>query len=60
MPIFASKVSLMYRTTKTMVMIAFLMGIIADAAAQINVSTYKNEIVEWHKKRLESLKSATG
>jgi len=41
-------------------MIAFLMGIIADAAAQINVSTYKNEIVEWHKKRLESLKSATG
>ena len=60
MPIFAPKVSLMYRTTKTMVMIAFLMGIIADAAAQINVSTYKNEIVEWHKKRLESLKSATG
>ncbi len=41
-------------------MIAFLMGIIADAAAQINGSTYKKEIVEWHKKRMESLKSATG
>ena len=41
-------------------MIAFLMGIIADAAAQINGSSYKNEIVEWHKKRMESLKSATG
>jgi len=50
----------MYRTTKTLVMIAFLMGIIADAAAQINGSSYKNEIVEWHKKRMESLKSATG
>ena len=41
-------------------MIAFLMGIISDAAAQINGSTYKNEIAEWDKKRLESLKSATG
>jgi uncharacterized protein (DUF1684 family) len=43
-----------------MVMIAFLMGIIGDAAAQIKSNTYKNEIVEWDKKRLESLKSATG
>jgi uncharacterized protein (DUF1684 family) len=43
-----------------MVMIAFLMGIIGDAAAQIKSSTYKNEIVEWDKKRMESLKSATG
>jgi len=50
----------MYRVTKTMVMIAFLMGIVGDAAAQIKSSTYKNEIVEWDKKRLESLKSATG
>ena len=50
----------MYRTTKTMVMIAFLMGIIGDAAAQITSNTYKKEIVEWDKKRLESLKSATG
>ena len=41
-------------------MIAFLMGIIADASAQINGSTYKKEIVEWDKKRLKSLKSATG
>ena len=43
-----------------MVMIAFLMGIIANAAAQINGSTYKKEIAEWDNKRLESLKSATG
>jgi len=43
-----------------MVMIAFLMGIIADAAAQINGNSYKSEILEWDKKRLESLKSATG
>lgn len=41
-------------------MIAFLMGIISDATAQINGSTYKNEIQEWDKKRMESLKSATG
>lgn len=51
---------MIYRLTKTVVMIAFLMGIIADAAAQINGSTYKNEIAEWDKKRMESLKSATG
>jgi uncharacterized protein (DUF1684 family) len=50
----------MYRVTKTMVMIAFLMGFIADTAAQRNTSTYKNEILEWDKKRMESLKSATG
>ena len=50
----------MYRFTKKMVVIAFLMGIISDVAAQINGSTYKNEIAEWDKKRLESLKSATG
>jgi uncharacterized protein (DUF1684 family) len=43
-----------------MVMIAFLMGIIADAAAQLNGSSYKNEIQDWDKKRMESLKSATG
>ena len=41
-------------------MIAFLMGIIADAAAQLNGSSYKNEIQDWDKKRMESLKSATG
>jgi len=41
-------------------MIAFLMGIIADATAQLNGSSYKNEILEWDKKRMESLKAATG
>ncbi len=41
-------------------MIAFLMGIISDAAAQAGARKYRNEIVEWDRKRMESLKSATG
>lgn len=41
-------------------MIAFLMGIISDATAQVNAKAHKNEIQEWDTKRLESLKSATG
>lgn len=41
-------------------MIAFLMGIISDTTAQVNSKVHKTEIKEWDKKRMESLKSATG